>query len=260
MERLYVKCAYINHREDYPESHLTYAAMKGFALLGVETRPFYMWDELDDIGLTPETIVCGYVGDIRHALRVLDIPDPPSLDYPDSLWGHLGREVYRSDVATMLGSVETLFVKPLIQKRFTGFVKGPAFADKIRLSAVPLETEVWVSEPVNFVSEYRTFVMRNQPVGIKHYKGDPFITPDKYTVESMIMSWHDQPAACTIDVGVTDDGRTLLVECNDAFAFGNYGLGDIAYARMLECRWRQLVGAPLPPPIEARGWPTAEAQ
>lgn len=262
MSRLHVNLAYVNHREDYPESVLTYAALKGFALMGVETRPFYLWDELDELELSSETIVCGYVGDVRHALKVMGLPDPPTIDYPDSLWGHLGREVWRSNVETVLGSTETLFVKPYDrQKLFTGFVKGPAFTDKIRLSTVPLEAEVWVSEPMEFITEYRTFLMRGVPVGIKHYKGDPFVTPDRYTVESMVRAWYDQPAACTIDVGVTRDGRTLLIECNDGFAFGNYGLAEITYARMLEARWRQLTGAPLPPPPhETPGWPTREAQ
>ena len=44
-----------------------------------------------------------------------------------------------------------------------------------------------------------------------------------------------------MDVGVLDDGRSALVEANDGFAVGRYGLDPNAYADMLAARWRQLV-------------------
>ena len=45
----------------------------------------------------------------------------------------------------------------------------------------------------------------------------------------------------TIDIGVTKDGRTLLIECNDAYSLGAYGLEDYKYAKMLSARWSQLL-------------------
>jgi hypothetical protein len=41
---------------------------------------------------------------------------------------------------------------------------------------------------------------------------------------------------------VTDDGRTLLVEANDAFALGAHGIDTVAYARLLEDRWIEITG------------------
>ena len=40
---------------------------------------------------------------------------------------------------------------------------------------------------------------------------------------------------------VTDDGRTLLVEFNDAYSLGCYGLNDIQYAKFISARWSQLL-------------------
>ena len=50
------------------------------------------------------------------------------------------------------------------------------------------------------------------------------------------------PAAYGLDFGVTADGRTLLVEANDGFALGCYGLDPVIYAEMLEARWCELAG------------------
>ena len=42
--------------------------------------------------------------------------------------------------------------------------------------------------------------------------------------------------------GVTDDGKTLLVEVNDAWALGSYGTPPIPYTEMAINRWKQMVG------------------
>ena len=42
--------------------------------------------------------------------------------------------------------------------------------------------------------------------------------------------------------GKTDDGRTLLIEMNDGFAIGCYGLDDTLYAKFLAARWAELTG------------------
>ena len=62
----------------------------------------------------------------------------------------------------------------------------------------------------------------------------------------MTAAYTDAPSACTIDVGVLDSGKTVLVEVNDGFAFGTYGLDPLRHAAMLEDRWCEMVGLPLP--------------
>lgn len=43
-----------------------------------------------------------------------------------------------------------------------------------------------------------------------------------------------------MDIGVTQDGRTLIVEINDGYALGNYGLNPLKAAIFFERRWREL--------------------
>ena len=48
--------------------------------------------------------------------------------------------------------------------------------------------------------------------------------------------------ACSMDICYTRDGRTLLVELNDAYSLGCYGLPGVLYAKLISARWSQLLG------------------
>jgi hypothetical protein len=97
---------------------------------------------------------------------------------------------------------------------------------------------------VEFVAEWRYFVHKQQIVGVGHYAGDVFRHPDATVVRAAIDAYQaEAPIAYGIDFGVTADGRTWLVEVNDAFALGCYGLGAVEYAAMLEDRWQQVVSS-----------------
>ena len=56
------------------------------------------------------------------------------------------------------------------------------------------------------------------------------------------ISWKERPIGCSMDICVTKDGQTLLVEINDAYALGCYGLADVFYAKLISARWSQLLG------------------
>ena len=80
----------------------------------------------------------------------------------------------------------------------------------------------------------------------RNYKGDFKIQPNFNIIERCIEDYKNKPAAFTIDFGVTDDGRTLLIEVNDGYAFGTYGLSPLNVAKMLSARWSEMVGIPDP--------------
>lgn len=58
-----------------------------------------------------------------------------------------------------------------------------------------------------------------------------------------VAAWPGKPRGCALDFGVDDRGRTLLVEANDGFALGAYGLPPLLYARLLSARWSEMTGA-----------------
>lgn len=56
-----------------------------------------------------------------------------------------------------------------------------------------------------------------------------------------VASYVDAPQGYAVDFGLARDGRTLLVEVNDGYALGAYGLEPHAYAHLLAARWYELV-------------------
>jgi hypothetical protein len=106
-----------------------------------------------------------------------------------------------------------------------------------------MDMEIQISEPVEFVTEYRGFVLRGDLVGLKHYKGDFGLVPDVAVIKQAIAAYKGAPVAYSIDFGVDDKGRSLLVEVNDAFALGNYGLNSLIYTDIIEARWDEIMGA-----------------
>lgn len=236
------KC-YIRYREDTPETELHAVAERGFRERGVETVPFYWIDDVDELkDLSHEVGLAGYIGDVWRALDTMGVPRPPSLDYPEVLDPFLCRSVRRMLLREARGLTgRKLFVKPCKQKLFTGFVCEGTFNDQIRMGPYSETEEVFVSDPVNFVSEYRCFVLRGDILTARHYKGDWGVSISRKRVEEAVEAWEDAPVAYCLDFGATDKGETVLVEVNDGFALGTYGLQPTLYAQMLEARWQEMV-------------------
>ena len=104
------------------------------------------------------------------------------------------------------------------------------------------ETEILCSEALIFQSEWRCFVRYNEILGIRCYAGDSSKTCDMNIIARAVQECQELPAGCSLDFGVTDDGRTVLIEMNDGFALGCYGLNDELYAKLLSARWAELNG------------------
>ncbi len=238
--------AYVRFRENIPDNANTYAAAEGFAMQGVPVVPFYGFgdlnlDNMPDLG--PTAIVCGNLGDVWDALRLMGRPLPPPLDYPEHLEWMLGRKVELTTLEAVRNGTRRCFLKPVKQKLFGGFVFDPMDPrSRLAVAVYPDETPCFVSDEVDFVSEYRCFFVRGAPVGVKHYRGDSFVALDKSTYNKAVKCCKGKgmPDAYCLDMGVTADGRTLLVEATEGFAVGSYGLNGLVYARFLEARWLQL--------------------
>jgi hypothetical protein len=118
-----------------------------------------------------------------------------------------------------------------------------SYDDAIRLATYPPDEEVWLSQAIHFVSEYRCYVLKGEILGVHFYKGDWSKAPSRKAVEGAVRAWESQPVAWTLDVGVTPEGETLLVEVNDGYSFGNYGMMSTKYAQMMEAWWETAVPA-----------------
>ncbi len=195
-----------------------------------------------------ETIVSGGVGTILEALERANRPQPEMLDLPDCLKPWIGRDYWTSTLAEVRQKVESkhntkpTHVKPLFDhKRFKGTV-FTEFRDLIPSAAVDGETPVLVQEVVEFVSEWRAYIFRGRIIHVAHYMEDPIIFPDPAKMQAALDAFENCPVACGMDWGITAEGETLLVEVNDGYALGNYGVRGYIYTAMIEARWREIMG------------------
>ncbi len=221
----------------------TYLAWQGFHLLGYECVPFD-FTQMDYLDIDKESIVNGWIRSVRKAFQIVGCAEPMEVSIPKEIESYAGREIWASTLGEVRKSEARVFIKPLRgHKLFNGHVRTDLLKDLMQTAPHPDDTEVLVSEVVNFVTEYRGFVLNGKLVGWKHYLGDFALMPDVSTVKQAIMAYSSAPVAYSIDFGLTDDGRTLLIEVNDAFSLGAYGLDSILYARMIEARWDEIVNA-----------------
>lgn len=233
---------YIRYKEHLPGSEMMFSALAGFEARGVETAPFYGFDDIENLqDLGPEVGIVGYIGDVWRALHKLGLPKPEPLDYPDDLHYLLGREMEQARLGNVRNRTNSgVFIKPVRHKVFTGFIATGSFQDSIRLAPYDPDEMVWLSPVMDFVSEYRCCVLKGAILGVNIYKGDWSKAPSRKVVEGAVAAWKGQPVAWTLDVGVTSNGETLLVEVNDGYSFGSYGLPSTLYAQMIEARWEEL--------------------
>lgn len=233
---------YIRYREDLPDGVNNFAALDGFQKKGVETTPFYGFGDIAEIeDLGPEVGLLGNVGDVKQALRMLNV-FPESLDYPEELRSYLERTVWQSTMEWVRTAKPPFFVKPVEHKLFTGFEWTGSKADRLRLAFCESSCPVWVSDIVFFSAEFRAFVLNGEVLDVRRYRGSWKDGVSDYFLRGVIQRFKNPPAAYAIDVGLLGGMRQkpAIVEINDAFALGHYGLNSTLYANMIEARWEQL--------------------
>lgn len=104
------------------------------------------------------------------------------------------------------------------------------------------DTEIWCSEPVKFVAEWRCFVRYGEIIDVRKYGGDWRLKYDYKIIEQALEAYKSAPKAYAMDFGLTDNDRTLLVEVNDGYSLGSYGLLSLDYAKFLSARWAEITG------------------
>ncbi len=223
-----------------PKSHNLYIASQGFREMGFETKPFSRMEELSDC--RPDDLIVGGIAIVRGKLEEFGVA-LPQIDYPEELKPYMGRRIWRTTIDQILDAPENrpVFVKPVREKAFTGMVLRTE-DDCPKLSYCRLNEPVVCSEIVEFLREWRVFVRYGKVLDVRPYYGDWRQQYDSATIENAVTDFISAPAGYAMDFGVTSDGRTLLVEVNDGYSLGNYGLPALDYAKLLSARWCELVG------------------
>lgn len=224
---------------------------------GIETVDFDGTNlkTLDEHNPQRGDIIIGSVEATEHFFKLCNIQIPSYLGYPDVLKKYLGRRIVKTNFAKALDEEFPYFIKPSDKiKLFTGtLVENQRQYNILKdfYHGIFPETSLYLSEPIDFISEYRCFVHKNELRGIQYYTGNFKIFPDVEIIEKMINDYqYECPIAYTLDIGVVKRPfscpggwkyETLLVEVNDMWAIGSYGFDSKAYVQMTIDRFNQII-------------------
>ena len=216
---------------------------------GIEVVP-YLAKQMQrrQLRLTGESFICGDMDTMGGAMKQLGIEVPVPNDFPESLAPFLERRVWRGSLGGLGAMLEggcEVFAKPAGRRKvFTGRVFSSP-SDLYFVSGVSRNEPVWFSEVVDWLSEFRVYVIHGEIVAVVHYGGDAAVAVSEPALVRAIASFTasgEAPAAYGIDFGVLRSGATALVEANDGYALGAYeGIGADDYTRLLFTRWSELL-------------------
>ena len=254
MGRVYLKIKFDNEMKmEIPHSVNIANAMYGFREMGAEIIPYHKIDEIYD-RVNREDIVLDYIEQCNSIFSKFGV-EPSIPDYPDVLKPFLGRKIWKDTINSISRSEEKwsggYFVKPVRNKVFTGKIIS-SISDLVGCGNYSEDYDLLVSEPLDICAEWRCFILYDEIVDVRPYgilldrnrKSYKFHY-DSNVLDSMLeafIKWDERPIACSMDICVTKDGQTLLVEINDAYALGCYGLASIFYAKLISARWSELLG------------------
>ncbi|MDR2237894.1 MAG: ATP-grasp domain-containing protein [Chryseobacterium sp.] len=173
---------------------------------------------------------------------------PPCSCYPQSLKKYLQRNIWETTIHDLCKDsdrdITPVFVKPKSDtKLFTGFTIESA-ADLYRLSEFSKNTAIYCSPIVTWKAEYRVFVNHSKIVGMQLYDGDENEQPDMDIIRNAVNDLEnseEKTCGYGIDFGILSNGKTALVEWNDGYALGSYGLDKELYTDLLIARWSEIL-------------------
>jgi hypothetical protein len=240
----------LTHSDGFPMDENMFDLYVGFKELGEDVKMYNVSDVIfNNLPITENDIVVGHVDHCRRMFRQHGAKEPAYLDYPEELRPFMGRNYWQETLGDFRKRIiqddyKPLFIKSVQQKQFTGFMCHN-FGDSLHISDLSDDVRIWVSEPIHFDTEFRTYIHKHDIVGCIRYKGEPWYAPKENKVIAMLdaLKNANMPIAYSIDVGIQKDkpDDVFLVECNDAFALGNYGINPRNYAEMLRDRWYQII-------------------
>lgn len=234
-------------------------AVEGFKMLGCEIVTYnYLTEEILK-EITSDDIVLDGILQCDTVFKKFGV-EPHVEDYPEEFRKFMGRKVWKDTINSISSDEKKWsagnFVKPVKDKIFTGKIIN-SIADLVGCGSCYENYEVLVTEPLDIKAEWRCFILRDNIIDIRPYglllgrHDDAWkYHYDTELVEEMLETFKtmkDRPLACSMDIAVvnTDKGlKTVLVEFNDAYALGCYGLSSIYYTKLISARWSQLLDRP----------------
>ena len=234
---------YVEIKDGFPINVDIQNAIDGAQYLNYNVKPFeklkVLNGELNNIAKNNPVI--GSIDTMKILFKNIN-KTPKPIDYPNSVKHLFYREIIKTKLHNFIIDFNPQypkFVKPVNTKTFDGALISKII-DLNYFKNVD-DIDIYVSEPLNIVSEYRAFVYKKDLIYCCNYKGDFKLSPNYDYIYNLINAYKDQPVAYTIDIAILEDGSTTCVEFNDFWAIGAYGLNAYDYAKMLIDRYYQII-------------------
>lgn len=185
-------------------------------------------------------------GMLKHNLAV------GSVEFMEEVWKRLGivtpwvpEPANRIYVKSTLGTAKktaqegkNIFIKPVGVKIFTGFVLDQSTYSSIEKLSDDIEVLIYDPFPYKILSEWRLYVYKHSIVDSRNYSGRFDMMPDhEYAKAVARKNSLTFPCAYTMDIALLENMETVVVEYNDFWAIGNYGLPNDVYVKMLKDRY-----------------------
>ena len=199
--------------------------------------------------LCQNTFIAGDMDAMHGAMKQLNIEIPSPNDYPECLVPYLHRRVWKDVLASVEHRIFSecgapVFAKPSTRRKsFTGRVFASP-SDFMYLGGSSRRQEVWCSEVVSWIAEYRVYVVNDGIVAVDLYDGTSDAALDMRVVNDAVRSYREScqaPSAYGIDFGVLSSGQTALIEVNDGYSLGAYAIEAKSYTDLLMTRWHELL-------------------
>lgn len=137
----------------------------------------------------------------------------------------LHRKIWTSSVSDIIEKIMSGEYKELFIKSAT---KCKAYTDIVNfsmLNTIPEDTYL-VSSVINIKSEWRVFVFRGDIVDVRLYSGSWEDRFDVEFIKEAVNTYKSCPPAYTLDVGITEGGKMVVVEVHNFISCGLYGFED----------------------------------
>jgi ATP-grasp domain, R2K clade family 3 len=240
--------ALIQRRGGFPTTEGCYTAWKALVDAGWEIRLF---ETIADVDVHKDEVVIAGLDHVVEALTRLNVP-LPDIDYPDAF-----RQVLLDPhfERTTLGAVRRSpeqwprFVKPTSGRKEFGGLVVRSTRDLLFVTHADDELPVYSAAPHDLTGrvEWRCFIIDGRVRDIRPYTACPDgDSPSRTFVQLLVDQWTSAPAGFALDVvniGSRAHPDWRVVECNDGYALGSYGLDRSVYAELLVTRWAQLTGS-----------------
>lgn len=215
-------------------------AMYGAMDLGLDFKLVH-YEQLEKYGtLVKNQLFVGSVEFMTEVFRQAGISPAPRL--PENS-NRISEKITLGEAKMRASAGEKLFIKPVEIKLFTGFVLDASIYSCIK--NLPDDVPVLTYKPFDkkIRGEYRIYIHNHRMVDAHCYAGDFMAHPEYGTAQNIIEENKEKgfPCAYTMDIAIFWDSRTTVIEYNDMWAIGNYGMPNDTYVHMLMDRYFEIM-------------------